>query len=93
MDGSTAASHPNRRSCGRANCPAVTGQCSFAVTALDDGTRGNGNDYVDCMLCVADQSVAGMVANSYASVAAPPLATAPGACQATLGKASITFEK
>ena len=77
---------------GVANCPAVTGQCGFAVASLDDGTRGNANDYVDCMLCDVDQAVAGMLANSYATAAAPPLASGPEGCQATLGKASITFE-
>ena len=77
---------------GVATCPSVTGQCGFPLAILDDGTRGNSNDYLDCMLCIVDQSVAGMVANSYASVAVPPLPVDPAACQATIGKSAITFE-
>jgi hypothetical protein len=77
---------------GSAGCPGLTGGCSFSFTVLDDGTRGNSNDYVDCMLCMADSASSQMSLIQYQPPAAPGLDATADDCQVTIGKAAITFQ-
>jgi len=77
---------------GLAGCPGLTGQCNFTFTQLDDGTRGNSNDYVDCLLCIGDRATDQMNGIEYASAATPPLTKDVNDCQKTVGKTSAKFE-
>ncbi len=77
---------------GVAGCPGLTGQCNFTFTQLDDGTRGNANDYVDCLLCLADRATDQMNGIEYATTATPPLTKDVNDCQKTVGKVSAKFE-
>ena len=78
---------------GTAGCPGLTGQCNFTFTVLDDGVRGNANDYVDCMLCMAESASDQMVSIQYESTSPPTLdPTVADPCQVMIGKASTTFQ-
>jgi hypothetical protein len=77
---------------GVAACPGFGGACQFAFSALDDGIRGNDDDYTDCMLCIADGATDDMIAVDYASATAAPMDTLLAVCQAGIGKTGIKFE-
>lgn len=75
-----------------ASCPGFQGSCSFPVTALDDGTRGNDNDYVDCLACLGDTSSNTLHGVAYRSTSVAPLGVTVSPCQAAIGKNAANFE-
>jgi hypothetical protein len=77
---------------GAAACPGLGGQCQFSFSALDDGVRGNDNDYTDCMLCMGDTATNDMIGVEYASTTAAPMSPLVELCQATIGKTGVKFE-
>lgn len=77
---------------GAATCPGLTGQCAFNFSVLDDTVRGNNNDYVDCMLCMADRASDTMSGIQYQTTSPPTLDATTEKCQETVSKAAITFQ-
>jgi hypothetical protein len=82
---------PPPRGLGAAACGGSNGTCEFRFAALDDGVRGNDNDYLDCVLCLSDVEVAERIESRYAGVASdePPRETVT--CRDRLGRAAIAF--
>ena len=73
-------------------CPGFQGSCAFRVASLDDGTRGNDNDYVDCLACLGTVSSGDLNGLQFRSTTIPPLAAAVTDCQEDLTRAATVFE-
>lgn len=76
---------------GAAVCPGLEGQCSFSFSQLDDGVRGNDNDYVDCLLCLFTQAADQLVGLEYATSAPRPLSADLAKCQVKIARAASRF--
>lgn len=73
-------------------CPGFQGQCAFPVGSLDDGVRGNDNDYVDCLACLGTNATDDLHDLQYRSTSAAPLSELVEPCQEDLGRAATVFE-
>jgi hypothetical protein len=73
-------------------CPGFQGACTFAVGSLDDGTRGNDNDYVDCLACLGTETSDDLHALQYRSATVPPLGELVSPCQEDISRAASVFE-
>jgi hypothetical protein len=75
---------------GATMCGGSDDQCEFTFGRLDDGQRGNANDYVDCLLCLADRATDATLARTNAGA---PITTAarPDDCDARIQRAAVVF--
>jgi hypothetical protein len=75
---------------GATTCGGPDDRCEFSFSVLDDGRRGNANDYVDCLLCLADRATDATLARTHADapIAAP---ARPDACEARIQRAAVVF--
>jgi hypothetical protein len=66
--------------------------CGFSFTRLDDGTRDDRDDYVDCLLCLADDAVKTQIDSAYVGLAtsAPPRSVRE--CRTRFTQAIIAFD-
>ncbi len=66
--------------------------CGFSFTHLDDGTRDDRDDYVDCLLCLADDAVKTQIDSAYVGLAtsAPPRSVRE--CRTRFAQAIIAFD-
>ena len=75
---------------GATTCGGSDDQCEFTFSRLDDGQRGNANDYVDCLLCLADRATDATLARMH--VGTPVAAAArPDDCDARIRRAAVVF--
>jgi hypothetical protein len=75
---------------GATTCGGTDDRCDFTFSRLDDGRRGNANDYVDCLLCLADRATEAALARVRAG--APATAAArPDNCDARIQHAAVVF--
>jgi len=79
------------RGLGATACGGSDGVCEFHFAALDDGVRGNDDDYLDCVLCLSDRSVDERIDARYAGVASDAPPRSETACRARLGRAAIVL--
>jgi hypothetical protein len=79
------------RGLGAAACGGSDGTCEFHFASLDDGVRGNDNDYLDCVLCLSDRSVDERIDARYAGVATEEPPRSETTCRARLGQAAIVL--
>jgi hypothetical protein len=66
--------------------------CGFAFAHLDDGIRDDRSDYVDCLLCLADDAVKTQIDAAYAGLtsSAPPRSVRE--CRTRFTQAIIAFD-
>lgn len=66
--------------------------CGFSFTHLDDGFRDDRDDYVDCLLCLADDAVKAQIDSAYAGLtsSAPPRSVRE--CRTRFTQAIIAFD-
>jgi hypothetical protein len=66
--------------------------CGFSFTALDDGTRDDRNDYVDCLLCLANDAVKTQIDQAYAGLTSSDPPRPVRECRERFTQAIIAFD-
>jgi hypothetical protein len=66
--------------------------CGFSFTRLDDANRGNRSDYIDCLLCLADDAVKTQIDDAYAGLASSDPPRPVRECRARFTQAIIAFD-
>jgi hypothetical protein len=78
---------------GAVACGGADGYCQFAVAGLDDAVRGNDNDYVDCMLCLAERAADSLLAEAEDVEGPDPSADLVRRCERRIGSAAVAFTR
>jgi hypothetical protein len=68
------------------------GVCGFAFAHLDDGTRGDANDYADCLLCLANDAVDSQIDLAYDGLTTPDPPGDVRRCRLRLAQATVAFD-
>lgn len=66
--------------------------CGFSFTRLDDGTRDDRDDYVDCLLCLANDAVKTQIESAYAGLTTPAPPRPIRECRARITRAIVAFD-
>ncbi len=68
------------------------GVCDFAFEHLDDGARGDADDYADCLLCLAADAVDSQIDLAYEGLPTPAPPTDVRRCRTRLAQATVAFD-
>jgi hypothetical protein len=66
--------------------------CGFSFARLDDGTRDDRDDYVDCLLCLANDAVNTQIDQAYAGLTSSDPPPPVRACRTRFTQAIIAFD-